>query len=410
MHDSHERGVFRRSVAPVAIFRVLSVAAALGATALLAFEPASGQQHGIVHNGEAGFVVSDIAFAFSNGTSEETGACPDGLSRGSVEAYTAAHPQDAVQRPDEADRAYALRMRQAASQLPDGTDICLNPAAAEADPGFREVTGTDTRALGFDLDGVTSRANQAAPRGACAHTDFRGVGGQAGIDNQFFRTVGCVRAYEPTGVFNDFGDEMLGGNWGILIALRGVDDLRNDREVEVLLLRNADPLQLGPSREVLPFMTYAPMQEETPRAAVRGRIVNGVLTSDPFDFTFDQSVSMYDLRTKAVLRDARIQLTISDDGSAEGYLGGFMPVESLYANMFSFTAATGAGGAPPEERLAATVRNGGPFFFGFTCNGIYDALLRNADGHPDPATGRCTSISIQYSIRAMPAFITDAAP
>ena len=30
-----------------------------------------------------------------------------------------------------------------------------------------------------------------------------------------------------------------------------------------------------------------------------------------------------------------------------------------------------------------------------------------ADGHPDPKTGKCTSISTQYRIKAIPAFVVD---
>ena len=31
-----------------------------------------------------------------------------------------------------------------------------------------------------------------------------------------------------------------------------------------------------------------------------------------------------------------------------------------------------------------------------------------ADGHRDPATGRCTTISTQYHLRAVPAFVVEA--
>jgi hypothetical protein len=45
---------------------------------------------------------------------------------------------------------------------------------------------------------------------------------------------------------------------------------------------------------------------------------------------------------------------------------------------------------------------------GHSCNGAYYALYQAADGHRDPATGRCTSISTQYRVRVAPAFVVDA--
>lgn len=66
--------------------------------------------------------------------------------------------------------------------------------------------------------------------------------------------------------------------------LKGVDDLRNDPEVEVGIYANADPIALSASRAALPFATYAASQEQRYRAVTRGRIVNGVLTIDPVDF------------------------------------------------------------------------------------------------------------------------------
>ena len=43
-----------------------------------------------------------------------------------------------------------------------------------------------------------------------------------------------------------------------------------------------------------------------------------------------------------------------------------------------------------------------------TCNGVYYALKQMADGHRDPATGQCTSISTQYRLKAIPAFVVKA--
>ena len=37
--------------------------------------------------------------------------------------------------------------------------------------------------------------------------------------------------------------------------------------------------------------------------------------------------------------------------------------------------------------------------------GLYHALHRLADGNPDPATGKCTSLSAAFPLEAVPAFV-----
>lgn len=363
-------------------------AAALAFAALTPSEPASAQ------GDVTGLVVSHIEFALSvDDGAANSGACPSGLSGGSIDLYKASHPEQAERQADETERQYAQRLSQHARVNANGENICLNPTAAGPDPLFHTVSG-DVRAHGMDLDNRSSRDN------------FRGVSGSAhSVDNQFYRVMGCVHSFQPRGAFNLFGNEMILGHWGILIALKGVDDRVNDPDVEVELLANSEPIQLGADRTPVANATY--VAEDNPRfsATARGRIVNGVLTTDPVDFVFHQSISNYAIRLEREFRHARIQLTLAPDGSAEGYLGGYTPIEHLYANHFSYAAATG--GESPDQLVQSVnlMRDNIPQSHGYTCNGVHAALVANADGDPDPATGRNTSISMQYRIRAVPAFV-----
>jgi hypothetical protein len=67
----------------------------------------------------------------------------------------------------------------------------------------------------------------AAP-GTCAHQDFEGTRGETGIDNQFYRVIGCTTGFQSTGQGNSFRTGMYTGSWGILVALREADDVRNE--------------------------------------------------------------------------------------------------------------------------------------------------------------------------------------
>jgi hypothetical protein len=251
---------------------------------------------------------------------------------------------------------------------------------------------------GIDLDGQVSRAKGRAAPGTCPHEDFPTFDGRQGIDNQFFRAVGCMPSFQPGGSSVPWAIEMLTGSWGILITLGGVDDIRNDPDVLVEIHANGDPIQLSPNRVPLPDATYTLHPDPRFHARARGRIVDGVLSTEQFDFAVPKITnSVHFVRT---LKHARVAATLGADGVLEGYLAGYTPVGDMYDFQFALRHGTTESGAMAPPRRVSIGRS-----LGFTCRGIYHALLQQADGDRDPATGSCTSISTQYRFRAIPAFI-----
>ena len=382
-------------------------AASLTLAALLAATPQAQAQAPFVHKGEAGFVVADIRYALGD-DAEKTGACPNGMSLDVEQIF--AQSAQGKRRRGETDAAYAERLQtgaQAVSTAPSGENLCMSPQLAGPDPFFRTVSAPGIPADGIDLDGVDSRSGDAPPPGSCPHNDLPGLQGAHGVDNQFFRAVGCSRSFQSNGQSNGFAIEMLTGAWGILLRLSGVDDIRNDDDVEVGLYANADPIQLSPNRAPLEYATYAMDQDPRFRAKTHGRIKDGVLTTDPVDVRFRHVTNS--LRLERVLRDARLQMTLSGDGVLEGYLAGYAPVEAMYDQQFGFRNGKDGAGKPGNPRLILGTANGAARVLGYSCPGIYHALQQYADGHRDPASGQCTSISTQYRLKAIPAFVVDVA-
>jgi len=371
------------------------LAGGLLAILLLGAAGPGGAEAPFVRNGEAGFVVSFIEYGLS-GDAQETGACPAGMTRNLPEIY-AMTPQG-KRREGESDEAYMDRLREAAGRLgtsPDGRDLCMHPEAGEPDPWFRTVEGSDMPVYGIDLDGEVS------------DNDFPGMSGGTGIDNQWYRVVGCSRSYQPAGQSNGFNIAMLTGSWGILVRLRGVDDIRNDDHVEVGLYANADPISLSPARKPLGYATYAAEPDPRFHATTTGRIEEGVLTTVPVDAMFRNEVnSMYLDRP---LRDARLHMTLSENGLMEGYLAGYTPVEDMYNMQYGYRNGMTHAGELAPLGLRSGSANGAAFVLGHTCHGAYHALQQHADGHPDPDSGKYTAISTQYHIRAIPAFIVAGA-
>lgn len=361
-------------------------------------------QKEILRNREMGFVVTEFAYALGPDASE---ACPAGLS-GGVRAMTEALSKTAAgqRAPDEKQDAYDRRLSRLVHTAPNGKNMCLNPEAGSPDPNWRMVSARNLKVSGIDLDDRSSSDRQPAGEGACAHEDFQGLNGERGVDNQFYRVVGCTAGFQSSGAANGFQTEMLTGSWGILVSIKDVDDLRNDPDVEVGIYANADPIELSSARNPLAFATYATEQNPRYRAIAKGRIVNGVLTTKPTDIRVRNVVAaMFDDR---VLRDGRLRLTFTPDGGMEGFMAGYTPVEAMYDLQYGARSSRTAKGEPVPERVRANRSMGRAGALGHTCNGAYHALYQAADGHRDAKTGRCTSISTQYRLRMAPAFVVDA--
>jgi hypothetical protein len=317
--------------------------------------------------------------------------------------------------PDADDKSYEdleRALRDVVFASPEVKSLCLNPELGSSDPNYLAVTG-NVRVPGIDLDGRAtgqgdSGQDESAAPGSCPHVDLAGLNGEVGIDNQYYRVVGCNKGYQPSGQANSFNISQLTGAWGILIKLRKVDDIQNDEHVEVNIYANGDPIMLSPAREPLGYATYTAHQEPRFRAQTWGYIADGVLYTEPVDVRIPHDINaMY---TDRALRDARLQVTIGEDGSVEGYLAGYAPVDVQYDLEYGFrqakvdTSETSELG-PLRLRMLSGIGRAGAL--GYTCEGVYYALREHADGHPDPETGECTSISTQYQIQAIPAFVMD---
>jgi hypothetical protein len=107
----------------------------------------------------------------------------------------------------------------------------INPFAAP-DPGFQQVTGKI--AEGFDLD------NNARTGG------FTGPDGRRGIDNAFYRVMGCALSYRGVAyhgyLSNRGNDKMLDGLYTMVVRLSGAQDPMNDAHALVEIGYSPDPV------------------------------------------------------------------------------------------------------------------------------------------------------------------------
>ncbi len=186
---------------------------------------------------------------------------------------------------------------------------------------FYEATGK--YALGINLDG------KVTPE------DFESDDGRKGIDNQLFRVVGCVRNYRQEGELG-----IITTKWRaqkpfnrVTFELSGVESLKNDPDVTVTYYRTLDTLLAGPTGNYLPGGSQRVDARWGKRfiAKAKGRIVNGVLETQPFDRLLVPEDGMGDPAIN-IFRSAQLRLTLTPEG-AEGVLGGFIDVEQWYYAM-----------------------------------------------------------------------------
>ena len=252
-------------------------------------------------------------------------------------------------------------------------NVYVNPTSVP-DPHIHTVVGQ--HGYGFDLDGKEST-------GGFVDADT----GARGVDDQVIRAMGCYTAMRalpparpgfPSIQWDTTRDQMPA--W--LVEIGGIDNSQNDDDVTVSLYRAVEPVTRNALGEPQADLTFRIDPDPRIQNKVRGKIQNGVLTTDAFKFFMSGdpfAMPEYELKR------ARVRLTLKPEG-VKGVVGGYQPWEPIY---FSYAIA----GAQHEAGLS------------FDVPGIYYALRTLADADPDPKTGRNMSISATYLMEAIPAYI-----
>lgn len=319
---------------------------------------------------------------------EYAGDCPAGLNLTEEEYFPEQWKTWMTER---------LRLRDLGGYLPWDDDrlppdACQDPLV-QPDPGFLTLDGPAVL-HGLDLDGVDSRRADAEG-GSCPHDDFPGHDGAVGIDNQFWRLMGCIRGYRP----NDLMDRLhksnvmiKEGGFALLMEISGMDDPMNDDEIEVQIVSGNHPVTVNALGEVMRNVSYTTHEQARfHNERAKGKIVDGILTTEPIDLRI--KVKQQTMDNEFWFRDARLRAEVLPDGRITGIVGAYWDIENVF-----WTLNDQWIGKHHQGRNAARSR-------GFMCAGIHHAMPRVADGHPDPETGQCTSISTALHFEAVPAFV-----
>lgn len=242
-----------------------------------------------------------------------------------------------------------------------------------APEAFRFLQAQGKVSYGLNLDG------KVGPE------DFDSPAGEHGIDNQLYRVIGCIATYRAGGAFSHFENLFMRtfDDGRVVIELTDVDDLRNDSDVTVTTYRGSNSLLQDATGEgFIPGGTQRVDLRWGKHyvSRLKGKIVDGVLTTQPSDRVMLPWGSAFDTSGYHVFRGFQLKLQLTPE-SAEGLMAGYVDVNNFnhHVNTSWSTHHHSYGQLSSPSQ--------------------YKALSRLADGYPDPKSGSNTAISSAVTVK-----------
>lgn len=278
--------------------------------------------------------------------------CPTGFNDGPREQFAKLFPEDGTKR------------KLVDTQLMRENEIWRPDTSPDVLP-FKEAVGTIS--YGMNLDGEISA------------DDFINPDGEKGVDNQLYRAVGCIANFNGAGgTLVQFTNQNLQKHLynRVVMELTDVDSLVNDESVTITTYRGREPLMTNATGQgFLPGGTQT-VDMKFGKSLIHtfhGKIVDGVLLTEPGEFTWPASGGFEDTALHK-MRGLRMRLSLTPH-RAEGMLAGYTDIEAFHRmhNKVRSTHLQSYG-----QQAAAS---------------LYKAMHRLADGFPDPVSGANTAIS-----------------
>jgi hypothetical protein len=255
-------------------------------------------------------------------------------------------------------------------------NIYMNPHLTP-DTGLTPVSGKIGE--GFNLDGDPANG-------------FISPDGRTGVDNQFYRALGCWMTYRgparQSGTSLSRNDEMREGGWTIAIVVSGEgDDPMNDDNVQVGFYTSADPMVKDGNGDVARDYTFVVKPDAKFEGILKAKTVNGVIQST--EPTKEMWLRDPSYTRELQLLNAQVQLEMKPDGSLKGHLGGYRPWFPIYRGWVE------ARGSVIEQLTWVQLPS------------VWYSLKRHADYSPEGANGEKTHISFALRIDAIPAYVME---
>ncbi len=263
-----------------------------------------------------------------------------------------------------------------------GMNVNRDPTLV-TDPKAVMVTGNT--GYGFDLD-----HNPA--------TGFTSPDGkQKGLDNQYYRAVGCFKQYrgggrgaKETRAGEDYEmTEMRAGVFTIVVVLSGEgDDPMNDPDMRVGFYLSKDKLGINSDGAVGMDDSYRIDPDLRFTTVFEAKSAKGIITpKKPIErLRLREPGSRYGFGQDLILEKPQVRITLKPDGKLTADMGGYRNWRYMYVG---YASAASAAEQPGNYQFAALWYN----------------TKKLADWKPPGVQGPNTHISMFYSMDAIPAFV-----
>lgn len=322
-----------------------------------------------------------MLYGAKSGLIEPGTDCPDGNKEPNWEkilvqegGYT---PEEAawLRNPANPTRSAVHGQNQMAFRGKDRANVYINPTSTPESGDLKPMVGKVAEGLNLDGD---------------LKTGFVSPTGEKGIDNNFYKAVGCWKTYRgparlATGQLSH-NDGMRDGSFTVVIVVSGKgNDPMNDKDVTVGFYDSPDKLVKDGMGNVSRDYTFRIKPSLAHEAIFKAKTVNGKIIST-------QAMDQVTLREPSYTRNlellkAQISLEMKPDGNLKGYMAGYRPWQPVYK---AWVDARG----PVIESLT-WVR----------LPDVYYALQKNADYSPAGPKGEKTHISFALRVEAVPAYV-----
>ncbi|MGE0408429.1 MAG: hypothetical protein AB7P23_04105 [Amphiplicatus sp.] len=268
-----------------------------------------------------------------------------------------------------------LRLNQMAFRGKDRANVYADPTTGP-DPGLTPVAGAIGEGIDLDDD---------------ASTGFTSPTGEKGIDNNFYRAVGCLKFYRSppgkSGAAASGNDSAHAGVWTLVIVVSGKgEDPMNDDDVSLGVYLSSDTLAKNGAGEIARDYTFRIKPHWKYEALFKGKVAGGRITTEASPEVFVRDAAHgYGLE----LLQARADFEMQPGGGLKGYLGGYRPWKPVHAAFLTL--------------VAANIE----YSTGMDLSALWYALRRNADYSPAGAGGEKTHISYAVRIDAAPAYVSE---
>ena len=177
---------------------------------------------------------------------------------------------------------------------------------------------------GFNLD---DRVSNQQDNEACRIGDFTSPRGDEGVDNQFARLVPLIEAAGGSALSGLVQSAINEGDLLVLVQVDGLDDVENDDDITISIMRGRGETFIGTDGLLLPSLSFDIDTNEAISTVENVAIVDGVAEAGPFEVQLP--IFVFDFRFDVTLLDGKIRLEFGDDGTAYGLIGGAVTIENV---------------------------------------------------------------------------------